>query len=127
MAPGTVGARSSGLGAAQDEDGSEGERVVGDEEECQGLDYFSELLSQHNKKHGNEDAGGERYGGRAAFVDGGGALGEEAVAAHGEEDARGHHVAGVHATEHGDDHDGANDRVAVAAENEVGGGAGGEF
>ena len=52
---------------------------------------------------------------------------EEAIAAHGIDDAGAHQVQGVDGAKEGDDHDGAKDEIAVAAEDALGGQAEGKI
>jgi len=108
-----------GVAGAQEEEGDEGEHVIGDEEEGEhGDDPFEFADGEDNADERAEEEG---RGGRAALVDARELMEEEAIAAHGVKDAGAHQVQGVDGAEQGDDDDGAKNCVAVAAEDALGG------
>src|SRR5258708_355276 len=125
MAPGGGGAFGGGTASAGGEEGDEGGHVVGDEEEGEhGDDAFE---SADGENDADERAEKKRNCGRAALVDARNLVEKEAIAAHGIDDAGAHQVQGVDGAKEGDDHDGAKDEIAVAAEDALGGQAEGKI
>ncbi len=83
-----------------------------------GDDAFELADGEDSKSEGAEEQGD---GGRAALVDARDLAEEEAIAAHGVDDACAHQVEGVDGAEEGNDHDGAKDKITVSAEDTLGG------
>ena len=81
---------------SQHEDGNVGKGVIGDEEEREhGDDAFE---GAEDEEHGGDGTEKEREFGRAAFVYARDAAEEQAVRAHGVEDARAEELDGIYAT-----------------------------
>ena len=119
IAPGAIGSGHFGIAEAKKKHRDEGEQVVGDEEEGEHGD--DALEAENGEGHADEGAEEKAEGGRATLVDARDAAEEEAVAAHGVDDARAHKVQRVDGAEQGKHHDGPEDSVAIRPEDALGG------